>query len=270
MFSKRIAMLLLLFCISCLNAQDDVSQKAQALLKKGKENLKRMNYKSIFVDNTGKTKVTYTVYNKSNPDGTNYWRFEANAGEPAPRTLTIRNCNGNFSIYGNTAIKANCQLGRSDVSEQGEHAAYSLSEGSHQGIPCYIVTKKIQPDDGRYNSFIKSFSGSGLKYSPAQLRELFEKSFPTIEVYLVGKNNNFIYEYTHYNIRGNKITNINYGDVELNAALDDKLFEIPGSFCIRVANTPAEYDKINGDIWLKDYEQKHPDKGATKSSIKQN
>ena len=48
MITKRITMLSLcfLFGVSCLNAQDDSSQKAKDILKAGHKNQKRMSYKS--------------------------------------------------------------------------------------------------------------------------------------------------------------------------------------------------------------------------------
>ena len=66
MVSSRIFVLILcsLFGVSCLNAQEDVSQKAKELLRKGKENEKRMSYKATIISgkNSGNT---ITVYNKS-------------------------------------------------------------------------------------------------------------------------------------------------------------------------------------------------------------
>jgi hypothetical protein len=222
---------------------------AKEILGKGKENLKRINYKSTYVDDTNGKKGTRIICNKSNPDGTNDYRYENSVEGAFYTSLMIRNRDGNFDIYRNTAVKSTFDDGYDGMSEQGEQAAYSLSEGSHRGIPCYVITKKIQPDEGRYDSYLKHMEKVLVnKYTAAQLKNSFESAFPTIEVFHIGKNDGFIYEYTYYNVRGQKAAFTNYGDVELNASLDDKLFEIPDNFIIRIANNPTEFNDITGDL----------------------
>lgn len=262
MSAKRIFMLslCLLFCESCLNAQEDASQKAKDLLKMGLKNQKRMSYKSTHINNKAGKKETTTIYSKNNQDGTNYRRYEViEEADSVPSYLTISNNAGDFKIIGNTAIKANFQMHINEIPEQGEEAAYSLTEGEHRGLPCYIVTKKIQANEERFNSFIKAMPNDLIgNKTPDQQKELFASVFPTVEVYSIGKNDGFIWAYTYYNVRGKKIGSVDYGDVELNAVLDDNLFKIPDHYIIRVASTRAEYNKIVSELIIKRIAEKNP------------
>ena len=244
MFSRQFVLLpvFFLFCIASLNAQNsEDSQKAKAILLKGKENLQKMKYKSFLInyEYTGKPESSVTIYNKFNPDGTTSQRYEYNSKTSSYRYLSITTKDGDFRIYGKTAVKTAYQRGRCEMSGQGEQATYSLSEGFHRDIPCDVVTKKIAPDETLYNNFVKSFAENQIKTSE-EFRGLFEDYCPVTEVYYIGKYGKFIYKYEFYNIRGKKIVETNYGDVELNASLDDRLFDIAGNFNIIIANNLEE------------------------------
>jgi hypothetical protein len=244
--------MLLLCCVSCSSLKKDPSQEAKEIYKRGKENMKKMSYKATFYE-PGGTSITY---NKYNPDGTIYSRVEAKFDE-FPPYLAIKNNDGEYIIYGNTALKANFQK-TTEMSEEGEQAEYSLAEGHHSNIPCYIVTKKTKPDEGRYNSFIKSFSGVNYLIisgdSTEELRERFEKTFPATEICYIGKNDGFTYKQIRYNVHGKKQYSPSYDKVELNPFLDDNLFKISDNLTVIVANTPIEYDKIDNELFKKDLE----------------
>ena len=80
---------------------------AKEILEKGKENLKRMNYKSTYVDDTKGKKRTRIICNKSNPDGTNNYRYENGVEGSFYTSIMIRRSDAVFHIYGNTAVKVN-------------------------------------------------------------------------------------------------------------------------------------------------------------------
>lgn len=227
-----------LFCIAHINAgNNENSLKAKAILLKGKENLQKMNYKSFFInyEYTGKPDYSVTILNKFNQDGTTSQRYEYNSKTSSYRYLSITNKDGEFRIYGKTAVKTAYKRGRGEMSDRGEIATYSMEDGFHRDIPCDVITKKIAPDETRYNNFANSFPADPIR-TPEELKGLFEDYCPVTEVYYIGKYGKFIYKYDFYNIRGKKIVETNYGDVELNASLDDRLFDVAGNFNILIAN----------------------------------
>lgn len=244
---------LLLCCVSCLNAQDDSAQKAKEIYKRGKENIKKMTYKATLVENKGKLKTIRIIYNRSNPDGTRDQRYESITEGYSP-FIIITNKDGSFQLIGEAALKDYYERSRREISEQGEQATYSLAEGVHRGIPCYVVTKKTLPDEGRYKSYV-DFLPDDLKKdkTPEELKEFFNNAFHVTDIYYIGKNDGFNYEYTSYNIRGKK-TSFDYGDVELNAVLDDKPFKIPENFTVRTAKSQDEYYKIHAELKNKELE----------------
>lgn len=251
-FRKNVVLpAILLLCASCLNAQNDSSQKAKDIFKQGKENMKKMTYKATLPN----TKMTTVIYNKGNPDGTNCYRYESKSENYT--YLTIKNQHGDFELIGNTALKANFKQGRDEMSEEGEQAEYSMAEGKHKNIPCYIVTKKTKLDEGRYESFIKSFSGVNYlisNYSPEQLRELFENTFPATDICYIGKKDGFTYEHIVYNVHGLKHYSVKYDNVELNIPLDNGLFKIDGKFAVRESKNRDEYFKIMMELMNKEME----------------
>ena len=77
---------------------------------------------------------------------------------------------------------------------------------------------------------------------------------PSVVVYYIGKNDNFVYSMRNYNSKGKLISQINYENVELNVKLDDNLFEIPKGLEVKVANSINEYSKYLSEAMLKDNE----------------
>lgn len=251
-----ILLLGLLFGVSCVSEQNDSSQKASALLKQSRENLKQISYKATLVMRPNPKIETYTrIYNKWNQIGTNDRRIETYSGKIDASSsasiafIQIKNSEGDFYIFGNTAIKSPESLTPlpKDIEkyEQGEHATYTLADGFHGGIPCYIITKKIQADDERCNSFIRLMPNfMKNNKTPEELKELFRSQFPSTEINYIGKNDGFICESTYYNVNGKQIISLDYRDVELNVPLDDNLFKIPENCTVIKPNSQNEFDKI--------------------------
>ena len=248
MYTKQFFLLFFacFFIASFLNAQNNNSEKAKAILDAGKKNLKRMSYKFSIIQGAGKNKRTTSTYHKANPDGTTYYRYESiRTGASSPSYLTIINNAGTFRIIGNIAVKCSFKqfLSAEEVSEQETDATYSLKNGTHLNIPCYIVSKKIKPTEKKYRNFMKPEIKEGKK-TPAQLKKFYKEAFPVLQIYYIGKKNGFIYQSSSYNVNGKKTGSLNRGIVELNASLDDKLFQIPENYTIRIANNSKEFIKL--------------------------
>ena len=239
--------MLLLCCVSCSSLKKDPSQEAKEIYKRGKENMKKMSYKASWLEAGD---ITTTIYNKGNPDGTYCTRSESRSDDFS--FLSIKNKDGEYNIYGDTALKANFQR-TTEATEKDEHAEYSMANGYHKNIPCYVVTKKTEADEGKCASFIKSLSDVD-DYSPEQLKELFENSFTATEICYIGKDDGFTYEHTCYNVYGQKRYSVSYNKVELNIPLDDKLFSIPANITVKVGNNYKEYNKIELELIDKELE----------------
>ncbi len=262
MFMMRniVLSVLLFFGVSCANEQNDPSQKARALLKQGKENLKRISSKATLVIKPNPKIETYTrIYNKWNPSGTNDQRIETYSGKidasssASVVSIQIKNSGGDFYIFGNMAIKSPESLTPlpKDIEkyEQGENATYYMADGFHGGIPCYIITKKIQADDERYKSFIRLMPNfMKNNKTPEELKELFRSQFPSTVISYIGKNDGFIYEYTHYNVNGKQTISFEYRDVELNMPLDDNLFKVPENCTVIKPKNNDEFNKIVSEL----------------------
>jgi outer membrane lipoprotein-sorting protein len=245
--------LLLLCCVSCSSLKKDPSQEAKDIYTRSKESMKKISYKSTLVENKGKVKTTRTIYHRVNPDGTNDYRYESITEGNPPFTI-ITNKDGRFQLIGNAALKDYHESNRREVPEQEEQATYSLAEGVHRGLPCYIITRKKEPDEKQYNRYTERLPDDLKKdKSPEELKELFDKSFSVTEVCYIGKNDGFNYEYAYYNIHGKK-TSMDYGDVELNPVLDDKVFKIPENFTVRSTKNQDEWIKIFMELHNKELE----------------
>lgn len=245
--------LLLLCSVSCSSLKQDPSQEAKEIYARSKESMKKMSYKSTLVENKGKVKTTRIIYHKVNPDGTNDQRFESISQGSSP-FIMITNKDGNFQFIGNTALKQYIEDARRETPEQEEQATYSLAEGAHRGIPCYIITRKKEPDEKQFKRYTERLTDAQKKdKSPEELKESFDKSFGVTEVCYIGKNDGFNYEYAYYTIHGKKMS-IDFGDVELNPVLDDKLFKIPDNFTVRVAKNQDEWFKIFMELYNKERE----------------
>ena len=248
MFTKQFFLLFFacFFIASFSNAQNNNSEKAKAILAAGKKNLKRMSYKYSITRGTGKHIRTTSTYHKANPDGTTYYRYESiRTGASSSSYLYIRNNAGAFQIIGDIAVKCSPKLflPEKGVIEAGANATYSLKNGTHLDIPCYVVSKKVKPTEKNYRNFMKPEIKEGKK-TPAQLKKFYKESFPVLQIYYIGKKNGFIYQSSSYNVNGKKTGSLNRGIVELNASLDDKLFQIPENYTIRIANNSKEFIKL--------------------------
>ena len=241
---------------------------AKDILARGIENLKRINYKATFIKNEGKETATTIIYNKSNLDGTNYRRIETKYSNDPSCQIYIENQDGCFDIIGDTAIKSNWLPANTEILDQDTQETYSVLDGYHQDIPCYVITKNIKADEKKYYKVISIIPPELIKnYSQYQKKELFKNTFSTLKVYYIGKQDYFIYEEMDYNIKGQKTNSLNYGTVELNIALNDKLFQISNKLNVKVANTANDFVADYAYHSSKNYEEIHHAIKSSQASV---
>ncbi len=259
MISKlTIAFLAVFLFAGNIFAEDMTPENVKKILKKARKKQENISYKCTKVIGTGKNKQTITIYNKVYPDGTSSYRYEAVYDKASsPAYLVIRNNFGSFQIMGKVAIKKLFKegLSKKELAERERNATYSCKEGSYRGIHCYIVNQKITPSEEKYRNFMKFEIKNG-EMSRAQLREIFEKNFPVLRIFYIGKKDEFIYKTTSFNIRGKKIGSFDRGIVILNPFLDDRLFLIPEDSTIKIAKTFKDFIKINTKIIVQKIKEK--------------
>jgi outer membrane lipoprotein-sorting protein len=254
-------------------SQEDSSKKAEGILAKASEAVAKMTFKSRSIQKTvGVQKnITTNIYQKSNPDGTVWIKVESikenEKKENEVISVFLQNDEGMFFIAGKIAVKLAYMntlqnnmmnnMGQVPLAVNGNSVKYSLVEKEHNGIPCYVVdvktTNTIETDKEILEATKKSLPDDIKKILDEQNINL-SAMMPSVVVYYIGKNDNFVYSMRNYNSKGKLISQINYENVELNVKLDDNLFEIPKGLEVKVANSINEYSKYLSEAMLKDNE----------------
>ena len=220
-----------------------LAQDAATILMTGLDNNKVLTYKAFtWKDSTHKDATVF--YNCANPDGT-FWCRLGDLNDTS--SFYIDKGNGVFQILGKTAIKAPfVTLHNYRLSAIGEQADYSLKSSFFHNRSCYVVTKRIVPDDGRFSLFMQFRATDSIaKESLAKQRAMFEHLFPTVEIYYIGKSDNFIYAHAYYNVHGEKIDEHHWDVVEFNPVLTEDFFTIPSHATVYNPKGIDEFVKVH-------------------------
>ena len=258
MFNRKVIICFLLLShlgVFLGNATDDIqkanSSFAKNIYSKAKNNSHKLNYKTVLRDDVDKRVKIDNFFHKVEPDGTVLTRREIileplSAQDSLNPYIEIENNAGRFRIIkGDKIIKLNFQWLPSEIDETGLDISYSLSEGNYKGVNCYIITKETKPDNLAYERYIKTLPTS---FSPDLYRSIFDRSFRTIDVAYIGKEDYFFRKITSYSIKGNLLGKREYGEVFINPVFDKNSFEIPNTAKIIITNSNQEYVKITSEI----------------------
>ena len=253
-----------IFCFMCddLFAQNDYSPaKVKDIYEQAQQNMDRLSYSTILEkqDSDGKNKID-KFFHKVNPDGTVYTRQEfttvdAGSGKVLHSSLFIVNDSGQYHKFGDSdVIKINFQLGKKKLNESGLDIQYSLKDGNYHGIPCYVITRNIKPDDLAYGRWLESLPDSIRRESSN--KQNFHDSFSTVDVSYVGKKDMLIYKTAFYSAAGKYKGAREYGKVSINQDIDDDLFKIKSDEKITTASNISQYSNTTFENTKKDVENR--------------
>lgn len=139
--------------------------------------------------------------------------------------------NETLAIFDNTKIKvpfviSNRRFIYGNVAQDViEDATYSIEDSkSYNGEKCYLVTVKIPTDATYVNERVLRIQ----KNSKKKKEEILEK-LAFLKTFVVGKDSNFIYSCTLYNLLGRKVLEAEWGRVTFDPSMSENLFEMPQS-----------------------------------------
>jgi hypothetical protein len=241
----------------CSYSQEDSSKKAKEIYTNAKDNLNKLNYKTVLEKKEKENeRIIDMFFHKVNRDGTVFTRREIIREPNNPKNalspyIVIINDHGHFLLTTKSkAFKIDFQLTRKEIDETGLNISFSLSDGDYKGTPCYIITRKIEPNQLAYERYIEALPDD---LKPEANRKKFETSFSVLDVSYIAKNDNFFRKVIYYEINGKRLGFKEYGEVAINPSFDEGLFKVPDTCVIQILHSFAEYIKYTTDIIDNEY-----------------
>ena len=276
------ALLIVIACFSAMlmMAESITSKDPAGILRTALKNKKRLNYKLTALKRYPKLHLTTVeyFYNKANPDGTNYTKFKEYAkkgGIAGNDGLTIiKNADGLFYIHSGNVHKLNYEelvreFARKDLPTQREAATYKLKKTKLNGVSCYKISKKVEPDSAAFENYKDFFPDWYVRKNRDKLKAEFKEKFPILQIYYIDRWKLLPRKYEFYNMRAKKIYEYTYQKIKLLKEMDNKLFEIPVDSHIIICNNYDEYNDFSTEIvrkTLKDYTKTKVFKAAKERS----
>ena len=203
--------------------QDKARQILFSAMRKSRKTPFRATLK---VNQGGRYRKTVQVHYWPRSDGKVWEKVEHTWSNNWKETY-IHNGEGYFTIFDRTVVKTEFPAGsrrfifESVKQDVVEDAAYSMSAGSYNGKPCYLITVKI-PTDPEYVA--KRITR--IQRHSSKSREELLKQLPFVKTYLVDKEKNFIYSCTLYSLVGRRIAQVEWGQVVFSPTMSDDIFDI--------------------------------------------
>lgn len=223
-------------CCWSLSANE---QSAEAILLDALDRGKHISYTATSYGRNGQA---MRIQQKVIEDG-QVFRSMSLGNSTDPGFRYVENSNGIFHVYDadKKAIKENFSF-ESESPDYNDFAKnYAMSDGIYGKIECYVISRDLSPTRAAFERYAQYANFvSERRLSAANLKSLFEKSFPAKEIYYVGKADHFIYAYTTYNVAGALIAKRSYDDVRINPKISDSVFAVPADYSILIADTPVE------------------------------
>ena len=223
-------------------------EQAKSILDKALSLQETRSYTSVTPIGEGNTKITRKIFQKLNSDGSTYRRIESTS--PVTTILSIKNAEGLFYIYGNSNIAVKIAY-KYKYEDYDKGIKYEIKTGYYKKLPCYIITQKIPCNEDSFAFFMKNKAKRLVEHNEDKLRSRYFKNCIVLNVYYIGKNNNFVYKKLSYDKNGKLHSKTSCDNVNVNPVIDDNIFKIPPNCKIKIAKTLKEYIKIEGDIVLK-------------------
>lgn len=244
---KILLLFLLAACIFALNA---AAVSPEQLYRQAVEKMKSTSYKAVRTNNG----ITKEIYSRSNPDGTTDKRTTTAAGPKT--TLTLQNSQGRFLLYPDQKIAIRLHVEPQSGEVFDRYTTWSITEGEHQGIPCYIVNREIAFSEASLRVF-REMLPEDIRdtWSASKIRQTFQNEYPRHRIYHIGKDNLFIYAAASYTGTGKFLSESSYDRVEWNPSMKSDLFELPLGFTVKRAYDTNDLSSLIGDVSTKQLEQ---------------
>ena len=211
-----------LFITSLCSYSQDSSKKAKEIYANAKDNLNKLSYKTILEEKEKNEQIIDMFFHKVSQDGTVFTRREIIRDPLSPTNplnpyIVITNDQGRFQLIKGKAraLKINYQMSIKEIDETGLNISYSLSEGDYKGIPCYIITRKIEPNQLAYERYIEALP-SYLQQKEKLNKEGFNAFFSSADVSHIARSDNFFRKIKYYGINGKFRGDREYGVVTIN------------------------------------------------------
>ena len=196
--------LVLLTGCFCSSAADG---NASEILARAGEIAARTSYTAELLSPSSRPQHAWV---KKSPDGKSFSRVESTLAD-GRKIVLLHNSKGSFTMIAGKVVRDAPlpEVVKKDLSPAPEKH-YTLAEGMHGKIACYIVTVEAKG------------------------------AFAFKQEYYIGKKDSFIYQWNLYDGKGKKISSLGYADVKLNPPMDDSLFELPENADVTVSKSREE------------------------------
>ena len=267
MLYKKVQLVVMVCFVSVLMmAESDLGNNPADILSVALKNKKRLNYKLTTVKTYPELhlKTTEYFYNKANPDGTNYTRYEEHAKEGgvsgSDGLTVIKNAEGEFHVHSGNVYKLNYEkeekgFAEKDLPTEGETAEYKLEDAEVNGNPCYKITKRVKPDYAALENYKKFLPEWYVRENQSRLKEECKNQFPVVQIYYIDKQKLLPWKYDFYNISAKKIFTHEYQKIEILKNIGDELFGRPRNSPVLVFDNPEKYSKASNEAVVKIVEE---------------
>ncbi len=120
-------------------------------------------------------------------------------------------------------------LSESFYEKEIENSKFSVSEGEYHGMPCHRIVMQTLTN-ARLLAFMNKEMYCGFLREDETLPDINGKlaeQRPITRIFLIDKENLFIYSREHLNINGERLYYRDAGDIKLNVPIKDSLFDVP-------------------------------------------
>ena len=230
-------------------------EEAKAILLTAAKNTSRSSFKAINpVVNGKETHITF--HHSYAPNGDFLERYERSFPGMNPRFM-LKNQDGDFigflnpegGILGDTVIKINStQL---DISlplrfftyyNSFDIGSYSCEPTTYKQIPCYRITVDYPEDDA---SIAKIFNASMERFE--EYKDHYKSRYCAKMVFTVKQESPFILACEHYNLSGQQLMSLDWGEPEF-MELSPDFFAVPEHVTVRFSETEEDAKKIAREI----------------------
>lgn len=211
---------------------------AQTLLDKALEQKENSTFAAEFVTVYGSVSGRQETRQLKSADGSVLTIIKTDSGSSR---YTLVNRQGTYTVFPEkkTAVRRDGVPQELSPDAFNRFAAYRIKSGQYGSVPCYIVTRKIAVTPEVKSLFLSSIP-SDVEIADAAKEQIFAKNFPVVEVYTIGKDDNFIYRREYYNTSGELISEIYCDKVNFSPDLEEEDFALPSDYTLEEPESASE------------------------------
>lgn len=211
---------------------------ARVLLDKALEQKENSTFTAEFVAVYGSVSGKQDTYQLKSADGTVLRIIKTDSDS---NRYTLVNRYGEYTVFPEkkTAVRRDGVQKELSPDTFNRFASYSIKSGQYGSVPCYIVTRKIAVTPEVKSLFLSSIP-SDVEIADAAKEQIFAKNFPVVEVYTIGKDDNFIYRREYYNTYGDLISEIYCNEVNFSPDLAEEDFALPPDYTMEEPKSASE------------------------------